>query len=89
MIYKLDTSLAYRRITRELAQATAKHPEWPTDPMHALTILTEEVGELAKTILQARYEGKEPDIQEAIQTAAMAVRFLANWDQYKFTGDQP
>lgn len=68
----------------ELERATAKHPEWPTDPFHALAILTEEVGELAQTLLKATYEGgPEPDRQEAVQVAAMALRLLMNWDNYR------
>jgi NTP pyrophosphatase (non-canonical NTP hydrolase) len=73
----------------EVQKATEMHPDWPTDPLHALAIVTEELGELYKTILQNKYEGKHPDVNEAVQTAAMALRFLANWPNYEFEEPQP
>lgn len=85
-----DISMLYLDdVKGELLRAINKFPTWPDDPLHALAILVEEVGELSKTILENRYEGKEPDIKEAIQTAAMALRFLANWVNYRFEEPQP
>lgn len=72
----------------EVSNATYKFPTWPTDPIHALAVLGEEYGELNKAVLQGVYEphkNKPDDIRnEAIQTAAMALRFLISMDEYKF-----
>jgi NTP pyrophosphatase (non-canonical NTP hydrolase) len=75
----------------ELAKAEAKHPEWPTDPLHAIAIIGEEFGELTQAVLQVTYEpGKSliTDVRrEAVQTAAMALRFLQSMDAYVYADD--
>lgn len=72
----------------EVAKATTKFPTWPTDPLHALAVLGEEFGELTKDTLQLVYEPHKTNLNnvraEAIQTAAMALRFLASVDSYEF-----
>lgn len=77
-----------QEVITELQQAANKFPTWPTDPMHAKAILGEEVGELEKAILQCIYEPEKATPQdvydEAIQVAAMAIRFLASFDMYSF-----
>lgn len=77
----------------ELSRAIAKFPTWPTDPLHALAVLGEEFGELTKATLQATYEPHKSSLadvrEEAIQTAAMALRFVESIDRYELiTGDQ-
>lgn len=77
----------------ELSAALEKFPTWPTDPLHALAVLGEEFGELTKDVLQMTYEpGKtsaENVRKEAIQTAAMALRFVASLDTYIYkAGEQ-
>lgn len=71
-------------IERELQRAVAKFPTWPTDPLHASGVVMEETGELAKAVLQAVYEphkSTQADVRaEAIQTAAMAIRFVQSLD---------
>lgn len=79
-----------QRIRDELRSAMSKFPRWPTDPMHALTVLQEEVGELSKAVLQHTYEPHKnvtrDDIHaEAIQCAAMCLRFLLSLHRYDFT----
>lgn len=73
-------------VATELAAAKAKHPLWPTDPLHAVAIVSEEAGELARAVLQVSYEpGKATmaDVaKEAIQTAAVALRFIESLDRY-------
>ncbi len=75
-----------REIYDELERAIAKFPGWPTDPFHALAIVGEEYGELQQAVVQATYEpgkrGYEEVRAEAIQTAAMAIRFARNLDHY-------
>lgn len=72
----------------ELARAIAKFPTWPTDPLHAVGVLNEEVGELNKAILQAVYEphksGPNEVREEAIQAAAMALRFVESLSLYRY-----
>lgn len=72
----------------EVERATRKFPTWPTDPLHAVAVLGEEFGELTKAVLQTTYEPHkvaEGELRtEAIQTAAMALRFLASLDDYQF-----
>lgn len=73
-------------VMAELDKAMTKFPTWPTDPLHAVGVFNEEAGELAKAVLQQVYEPhkNEPDDvrKEALQAAAMAIRFLASLDRY-------
>lgn len=76
-------------VQAELARAVAKFPTWPTDPMHALAVLGEEFGELTKAMLQHTYEPHKgvttEDIRdEAIQTAAMALRLAMSLPCYQY-----
>jgi hypothetical protein len=74
----------------EWERAVAKFPTWPTDPFHALGVLGEECGELTKAVVQFTYEPHKgvtlADIrEEAVQTAAMALRWIGSIDRYNFT----
>jgi hypothetical protein len=76
-------------VASELAFAVNKFPTWPTDPFHALAILGEEFGELTKAVLQHTYEPHknvtDKDIRtEAIQTAAMALRWAISLPVYQY-----
>ncbi len=77
-----------RLVLDEVERATRKFPTWPTDPLHAVAVLGEEFGELTKAVLQTSYEPhkvKEGELRtEAIQTAAMALRFVASLERYEF-----
>lgn len=72
----------------EIERALRKFPTWPTDPLHALAVLGEEFGELTRAALQSVYEPHKvtsDDLRsEAVQTAAMALRFVASLDRYRF-----
>lgn len=76
-------------ILDELRRAVTKFPTWPTDPLHALAVLGEEYGELTKATLQTTYEphkSSHDDVRtEAIQTAAMALRFVISLERYEYT----
>lgn len=83
----------FQQIIAELERATQKFPTWPTDPLHAVAVLGEEYGELVKAVLQLVYEPHKSTAaevrKEAIQTAAMAMRFVMSLDQYQYKrGDQ-
>ena len=73
-------------VMKELERATIKFPTWPTDPLHAIAVLGEEFGELTKATLQLTYEPHKTNMKElqteAIQTAAMALRFAASLESY-------
>jgi uncharacterized membrane protein YidH (DUF202 family) len=74
-------------VADELALAVAKFPTWPTDVLHALAVLGEEFGELTQAALQSVYEPNKANPgavrAEAIQVAAMALRFLASVGTYE------
>lgn len=76
------------RILNEVQRATVKFPTWPTDPLHALAVLGEEFGELNKAMLQLTYEPHKSSQaavrEEAIQTAAMALRLAMSLDRYEY-----
>ena len=65
-------------IALELIQARIKFPAWPKDTVHAAAIVCEESGELIRAALHYTDENGPLAAcdKEAIQTAAMCVRFL-------------
>ena len=69
-----------KKVLNELAKAEQKFPGFPIDPLHASSIIVEELGELQQACLKWTYEGGyiEPVAVEALHTAAMALRFLFN-----------
>lgn len=71
----------------EVIKAKEKHPNWPTDPVHAAAILGEESGELTQAALDFYAKGgdelRERMSAEAIQCGAMSIRFLLNVWQYR------
>lgn len=77
-----------KTIINELERAEILYPVWPApghrgDHVWAAGILLEEAGEVLKAALnwQAHNKGSVADMrEEAIQTAAMAIRFLSNLD---------
>lgn len=79
---------AIQDILTEFHAATANFPQWPTDPIHALAVVQEEVGEVQKEVLQLSYEPHKSDREkvrkEAIQMAAMSLRFLLSLDAYVY-----
>ena len=90
---KMKTNDILSAVYGELDRAVAKFPTWPTDPLHALAVLGEEFGELTKDVLQMTYEPGKSSAEkvraEAIQTAAMALRFAASLDDYIYkAGEQ-
>lgn len=68
------------QILAELSKAEIKHPNWPDNIVEQSAIVAEESGELIRAALQEKFEGgtKEECRKEAIQTAAMCIRFLKN-----------
>lgn len=73
-------------ILRELRRAKKKHRSWPDHIVARAAIVGEEAGELIRAAILYKYEpekGTEARVEqyaalrkEAIQTAAMAIRFL-------------
>lgn len=79
------------KVLSELYRAEEMFPWWPSDPLHAIGIVQEEVGEVVKEILENVY--KEPGKakrgiagveKEAIQAAAMTLRFLLYIEKYQY-----
>jgi len=71
-----------KEVREEMARAEAKFPGWPVDPVHGAAIVAEEAGEAVKAALDFYY-GRSDERQlrgELVQTAAMALRFLKNFD---------
>lgn len=89
-----NTMTAAEKVTAEIQaeidRAVRKFPTWPTDALHALAVLGEEYGELNKAVLQLAYEPHKEGSsvaevrKEAIQTAAMALRFVMSLDCYEY-----
>jgi hypothetical protein len=67
-------------IFNELKRAESIHPGWPTDLIHGAVIVGEESGELLQAAFDVYYGNGNLDYvyEEAVQTAAMAIRFLFN-----------
>ena len=61
--------------------AVRKHPCWPSDPIHAASVVAEEAGELLKAANEFVYEKGSPKAMyiEACHTAAVCIRFLDNF----------
>lgn len=80
-------------VLAEVRRASEKFPTWPTDPLHAVAVLGEEFGELTKAVLQAVYEFRPGALvevrKEAIQTGAMALRFIASLERYEYQKSEP
>jgi NTP pyrophosphatase (non-canonical NTP hydrolase) len=76
------------QILEEVKRARGKFPQWPNDPLHAVSILNEEVGELNKAIYETIYEPEKSNHEdvreEAIQVAASSIRFLMSLDKYVY-----
>jgi len=71
---------AIQEVGYELEAAERKFPAFPTDPIHAASILQKEAGELMQASLHFTYEkgSREAMRKEAVQMGAMALRFLLN-----------
>ena len=66
-------------IISELRKAEEKHPFWPEDFIHAVGIITEEVGEAMQEAIDWTYTDKRNINnlkKELAQTGAMAIRAL-------------
>lgn len=65
-------------VLAERARQDAKWGEQNHDPFTYLTVLSEEVGELAQAALHTRFGGSKADglMDEAVQTAAVALAIV-------------
>lgn len=84
----LAASVLFAEVLAELDRARTKFPLWPDDPLHALAILQEEVGELQKAVLERCYEFDTSSLtdihNEGVQVIAMGIRFLDSLMEYQF-----
>lgn len=84
-----DLERCLEAVRGEVRRGQEIHPAWPSDPFHALAILGEEFGELTRAIVQWTYErdkiSSHADVaEEALQAAAMALRFMLHLDDYRY-----
>ena len=80
-----STQDAIELIIAEYERAKQQHPLWPTDPIHAAAIVSEEAGELVQAANDYTYDRenvRSTMIEEAVQVGAMAIRFLKNIGKY-------
>lgn len=89
---KPEAAVLIMEILMEVERAQKEHPKWPECPIKQIAIVTEESGELTRAGNQLD-EGKgtfKEIREEAIQTAAMAIRFLMQLPEtekaYNFPG---
>ena len=77
---KLETVIGL--VMAEIERAEKLHPVWPKNMIHASLICSEECGELAQSVLNHNEKkGSRKAIStEAVHTAAMAIRFLKNFE---------
>jgi len=86
---KMQINEAVALIVDELMKAEKKFPTFPIDYVHASAVVAEEAGELVKATLEATYHyPNDPQVidevcKEAIQTGAMALRFLVHLEDMK------
>jgi len=73
-------------ILDELSRDRKKHPDFPDDLVHRVSIVNEESGEAIRAALQAMFEGHPVSLvrKELIETAAMCVRVIHSIDQVRF-----
>lgn len=71
-------------VLQEVSRAETLWPDWPSDILHALSIVTEELGEVIQIANDIVIHGEDTPAnwadmrKEAIQAAAMTLRFLGN-----------
>jgi NTP pyrophosphatase (non-canonical NTP hydrolase) len=77
---KERVSRATTEILAELDRSEQKHPNWPSDQIHAAAVIAEEAGELVRAVNEETWKGADPKLsdEEAVQTAAMCLRFILN-----------
>ena len=80
-----DRYQAIALIIEALDFAEAEFPTWPTDPVHAGSVLTEEAGETVKAINEFFWSGGPlSEIEkEATQVGAMVIRLLIGLGTYE------
>lgn len=72
-------------VREELRAAERKHPGWPDDPMQAVAIIAEELGEASKEAIEMVFrDGSVFRFEHELrQVAAVALRALAWCDEVK------
>lgn len=73
-------------IASEVGKAEMKFPGWPEDPVHGSAIISEEAGELTQSCLDWYYLRQSESRKmrkEALHVAAMAIRFLINFEHLR------
>lgn len=81
----MQKSSAIKLLTDELTKAKNKFPTFPTSMVEAVAVMTEEAGETTQKANEYNWEGASKDevLKEVIQTGAMALRVMINWENLK------
>lgn len=85
---KKENSIIHE-IRTERDRAEHIYPDWPTDPVHAVNILTEEVGKAAQEANRFTFRKNDSDMQrdrlrqKLITSGAMVLRCLINLESYQ------
>lgn len=78
-----DFELVLGEVRREMQRAKDEHGPLSTDPLRALRVLVEEVGEVADAISETGTDGEAHLAQELRQVAATAMIWLENLESFK------
>ncbi|EOI7793727.1 TPA: hypothetical protein ACGIZ8_002846 [Yersinia enterocolitica] len=84
-----DSRIRYEPISTEIIdeaiRASSIHPDWPTDALHAVSILSEKSGDLTDAAVNYHYHDGDLEAvrHEATQVGALALRVLLSIDKYK------
>ena len=78
---------AFLKIQTEVNRARDRYPQWPTNLVMAASIALEEAGEVLKDCNTLQWAQGDADIEsgrkEAIQAAAMWIRFLCDTPAFR------
>lgn len=78
---RLGLSVALIDVLEERERARRLHPGWPCDLAIQLSIISEEMGEAHKALVDYRFNGGEEFevYREVCQVAATSLRLLEGW----------
>lgn len=79
----MKLEIILKELEDQLAHARSKFPSWSLDPVHGAAIVAEEAGETVQAALDFYYgrAGSHLLKKELLHTAAMAIRFLLNFER--------
>lgn len=87
----MKTEKIFSLVLAEKERAEELHPNFPTNEFEALAVCHEELGEVAKAMLDAKHKGaSRDDIKtEIVQTIVTLIRLLNNFKEAEYSIDKP